>query len=70
MGAVRDRLGEKEDKFAYNLLTACAMRMSGVFAIATSTIALHMGLLFRLAGADRVPGRPALVVRGWARANR
>jgi hypothetical protein len=47
MGAVRDRLGEKEDKFAYNLLTTCAMRMSGVFAIATSTIALRMGLLFR-----------------------
>ena len=46
-GAVRDRLGEKEDKFAYNLLTTCAMRMSGVFAIATSTIALRMGLLFR-----------------------
>ena len=95
MGAVRDRLGEKEDKFfatlflgsgflfvgmlfvlaalaggllelaaqhqghpplqvwefgrptAYNLLTTCAMRMAGVFAIATSTIALRTGLLFR-----------------------
>ena len=94
MGAVRDRLGEKEDKFfatlflgsgflfvgmlfvlaalaggllelaaqhqgrpplqvwefgrptAYNLLTTCAMRMAGVFAIATSTIALRTGLLF------------------------
>ena len=95
MGAVRDRLGDKEDKFfatlflgsgflfvgmlfvlaalaggllelaaehqghpplqvwefgrptAYNLLTTCAMRMAGVFAIATSTIALHTGLLLR-----------------------
>ena len=47
MGAVRDRSGEKEDRFAYNLLTTCAMRMSGVFAIATSTIALRTGLLFR-----------------------
>ena len=94
MGAVRDRLGDKEDKFfatlflgsgflfvgmlfvlaalagglsswpqsikaarhcrcgswrptAYNLLTTCAMRMAGVFAIATSTIALRTGLLFR-----------------------
>ena len=47
MGAVRDRLGEKEDKFAYNLLTTCAMRMAGVFAIATSTIALRTGLFHR-----------------------
>jgi hypothetical protein len=30
---------------AYNLVTICAMRMAGVFAIATSTIALRTGLL-------------------------
>ena len=95
MGAARDRLGDKEDKFfatlflgsgflfvgmlfvlaalagglldlaaehqgrpplqvwefgrptAYNLLTTCVMRMAGVFAIATSTIALHTGLFHR-----------------------
>src|SRR6478609_8381132 len=32
---------------AYIVLTTCAMRMAGVFAIATSTIALRTGLLFR-----------------------
>ena len=95
MGAARDRLGDKEDKFfatlflgsgflfvgmlfvlaalagglldlaaehqgrppmqvwefgrpaAYIVLTTCVMRMAGVFAIATSTIALRTGLLFR-----------------------
>ena len=95
MGALRDRLGDKEDKFfatlflgsgflfvgmlfllaalsggllelaaenqgrpplevwefgrptVYNVLTTCAMRMAGVFAIATSTIALRTGLFHR-----------------------
>ena len=32
---------------AYIVLTTCVMRMAGVFAIATSTIALRTGLLFR-----------------------
>ena len=32
---------------AYNLLTTCVMRMAGVFAIATSTIALRTGLFHR-----------------------
>ena len=95
IGALRDRLGDKEDKFfatlflgsgflfvgmlfvlaalgggllelaaehqgspplqvwefgrptAYSLLTTCAMRMAGVLAFATSTIALHTGLFHR-----------------------
>ena len=95
MGAARDRLGDKEDKFfatlflgsgflfvgmlfvlaalaggllelaaehqgrpplqvwefgrpaTYIVLTTCVMRMAGVFAIATSTIALRTGLFHR-----------------------